>query len=222
MLSRQARKAKLKLAAASSSGRMMQNTFARRRLFLLSFAGAILIAWTALSLVKSIDRNGTTLPVESAVSFQSGQEEAGLPVRLRIPKIGADTLVEHAGVTLDGTMEAPTNQSNVAWFRFGPRPGEKGSAVIAGHYGWKDGQSSVFDNLHQLDMGDLLYVEDDRGTTISFVVREIRSYDQEADASEVFVSDDGRKHLNLITCEGVWDGITQTYATRLVIFSDRR
>ncbi len=221
MLSRQARKAKPKPAAASSFGRMLQNIFARRRFFTLFFAGAILLTGLPFSLVKIIGRDNPTPSPEEAISFQSEQEEAGLPLRLKIPKIGANAFVEHVGVALNGTMEAPTNQRNVAWFKFGPRPGEKGSAVIAGHYGWKNGQASVFDDLHQLRKGDLIYTEDDKGEVFSFAVREIRSYDQEENASEVFVSEDGKQHLNLIVCEGVWDRVTQTYVGRLVIFSDR-
>jgi sortase A len=79
----------------------------------------------------------------------------------------------------------------------------------------------VFDDLHELRPGDKLSVEDDKGTVISFVVREIRSYDYNANAPEVFNSSDGKSHLNLITCEGVWNQATQNYSQRLVVFTDR-
>lgn len=149
------------------------------------------------------------------------QTVPGLPIRLKIPNINVDTAVEYVGLTPDGAMDVPKNQNNVAWYEPGQRPGEKGSAVIAGHFGLKNGKLSVFDNLHKLHQGDKLYVVDDKGVIISFVVRESRSFNPQADASGVFGSNDGKVHLNLITCEGVWDKVAKSYPKRLVVFTDK-
>jgi len=35
------------------------------------------------------------------------------------------------------------------------------------------------------------------------------------------LTNDGLAHLNLITCIGVWEQITQGYSQRLVVFTDR-
>ena len=102
----------------------------------------------------------------------------------------------------------------------GARPGEKGSAVIAGHFGWRDGIPAVFDNLSKLAIGDVVSVEDDKGVSISFVVRKIKTFDKNGDAVEVFNSTDGKSHLNLITCAGVWDKDANTNSSRLVVFLD--
>lgn len=163
------------------------------------------------------------MPVVNTVVLSSrGQTNSGFPVRLNIPSINVDAPIEYVGLTPDGAMDVPKERANVAWFELGSRPGENGSAVIAGHYGrWKDGVGSVFDDLNKLRKGDILYVEDDKGTIISFVVRESRSYDLNADASDVFYSNDGESHLNLITCEGVWDEVSKSYSERLVVFTDK-
>jgi LPXTG-site transpeptidase (sortase) family protein len=118
-------------------------------------------------------------------------------------------------------MDIPKNQDDVAWFELGSRPGESGSAVLAGHYGWIKGKPSVFDNLYKLRTGDKVYLEDDKGIIVSFVVRENRRYDAKADASDVFNSNDGKPHLNLVTCEGTWDEVTKSYPSRLVVFTDK-
>ncbi len=144
----------------------------------------------------------------------------GRPIRLKIPSINVDAHVEQVGLTSDGLMDVPKGRDNVAWFNLGSRPGENGSAAIAGHYGWKGGKPLVFNDLHTLRMGDKLYVEDEKGKTTSFVVRRSQRYDPKADASAVFGSSDNRAHLNLITCEGVLDKVTQTYSQRLVVFTD--
>ncbi len=155
--------------------------------------------------------NNVTLPKEEQINF-------GLPVRLKIPEINVDSAVEYVGLDSDGAMDTPKSQDNVAWYELGQRPGENGSAVIAGHYG---GKASAFDNLYKLRKGDKLYIEDDKGVTVSFVVRENRRYDPEADASNVFNSNDGKSHLNLVTCEGDWDKDSKSYDKRLVVFTDK-
>lgn len=144
-----------------------------------------------------------------------------LPARLKIPEIKVDATFEYVGVTAEGAMDVPKSADNVGWFESGARPGEIGSAVLAGHYGRHNGESSVFDNLYKLRAGDKIYVEDDQGATTSFIVRGNRRYNSQADASGVFISSDGQAHLNLITCEGSWNKDTQSYPTRLVIFTDR-
>lgn len=150
------------------------------------------------------------------------QVSLGLPIRLKIPKINVNAAVEYVGLTPNGAMDVPKITGEVAWFDLGSRPGENGSAVIAGHYGrLKNGTGSVFDNLSKLHKGDKLYIQDDRGVTTAFVVVDSRNYDPNADASSVFGSNDGKAHLNLITCEGVWNKTQKSYSKRLVVFTDK-
>lgn len=145
----------------------------------------------------------------------------GLPIRLKIPKIKVDAIVEYVGIAPDGLMDTPKGPDNVAWYELGPHPGENGSAVMAGHYGWKDGKMAVFDKLNEMEIGDRVYVEDEKGVTTTFVVREIRNYDPMADATYIFSSNDGKAHLNLITCEGTWNKDQKSYSKRLVVFADK-
>jgi LPXTG-site transpeptidase (sortase) family protein len=118
-------------------------------------------------------------------------------------------------------MDIPKDPENVAWFNLGQHPGMEGTAVIAGHYGWKEEKVVAFDRLNELQKGDKIYVEDDSGVTTTFVVRETRSYSPSDDATEVFSSNDGISHLNLITCQGIWNKVTKNYSKRLVVFADR-
>lgn len=144
----------------------------------------------------------------------------GLPSRVAVPVIGVDTTTVAVGIAADGTMEIDKNTERTAWYKLGPKPGEVGSAVIAGHYGWVRNQPSVFNNLSTLKANDTVQVYDDQNNLAIFVVKEVRSYDPTADATEVFRSSDGKAHLNLITCEGTWNESLQTYSQRLVVFTD--
>jgi LPXTG-site transpeptidase (sortase) family protein len=180
---------------------------------------SMVIFFLTFSLAPSVNTQNQFEPIEDVAI--PGQKGPGFPIRLNIPAIGVDAPVEYVGLTFDGAMDVPKHQGNVGWFEPGQRPGEPGTAVIAGHYGIKNGGASVFDELYKLRKGDTLHIEDDKGATIPFVVRESRRYDPEADASEVFGSNDGKSHLNLITCEGAWDNAQKSYPYRLVIFADR-
>jgi LPXTG-site transpeptidase (sortase) family protein len=145
--------------------------------------------------------------------------ERGLPLRLKIPSVGINTAIEHLGLTPAGAMDVPKDPNAVGWYSPGPRPGEKGSAVIGGHLDWFYGKTAAFSRLKELHAGDLLQIEDEKGQLIFFTVREIRIFDSAADTTEVFHSASGM-HLNLITCAGTWNKFTQNYSQRLVVFTD--
>lgn len=149
------------------------------------------------------------------------QVRSGLPARLRIPKIAVDASIDFVGLTPLGAMGAPEGPATAAWFDLGPRPGENGTAIIDGHYGWKDTIPTIFNSLSTLKVGDKIYVEDEKGITNTFVVRNIKSYSKDEIASDLFSSNDGKAHLNLITCEGVWSAAQKSYSNRLVVFADK-
>jgi len=160
-----------------------------------------------------------TAPVAKTAKTQI-VKKAPPPQRLTIEGIGVDTPVKQVELTATGDMAIDDSIDSVAWYRLGPEPGEQGSAVIAGHYGWKNGQAAVFNNLHTLKVGDQVVVSDEDGAKTTFAVRELREFNPDADAAEVFRSSDGRAHLNLVTCIGTWNRSAQSYTKRLVVFTD--
>lgn len=178
-------------------------------LFAVVIVGAVCII--LLSLISFGSVSGTPLPA-SNVPVES-------PVRLLIPSININASIQQVGINSKGEMEVPSNTAEVGWFKLGSPPGEKGSAVISGHFDGKDGKEGVFANLHKLKAGDKLHIEDGKGKLISFVVREKRTL-APGYADDVFNVDDGVAHLNLITCDGTWDGDKKSYSKRLVVFAD--
>lgn len=147
-----------------------------------------------------------------------GKTSPELPVRLIIPAISVNAGIQSVGITPKGEMGVPDNTVDVGWFDLGPQPGQTGSAVIAGHVDGENSEVGAFTNLYKLKGGDKLYVETNKGASIAFIVRESRTYNP-GYADEVFSRSDGT-HLNLITCDGVWDGVKKSYNKRLVIFTD--
>lgn len=183
-------------------------------LFSAGFAFHSILQVQNLSYSQSLTANVGAL-------FERGGDDSHTPIRLRIPTIKVDAAIERVGLASSWTMEAPKSPADVGWFSMGSRPGEAGSAIIAGHYGWKDGIPAAFDDLHALTKGDELFVQDKDGTTIVFVVREVLIYGQNDDASAIFGSSDGKAHLNLITCEGIWNKVSKSYSDRRVVFADK-
>lgn len=155
---------------------------------------------------------------KQVLASETQKENLTVPVRLKIPNLNVDATIESVGLTAKGAMGVPNNTANVGWFYLGPRPGENGSAVIAGHFNKENGEPGVFANLYTLKKGDKLFVEDNRGMSVVFVVQEIRNHDSEY-ADEVFTRND-KAYLNLVTCEGIWDEVKKSYSKRLVVFAD--
>lgn len=166
-------------------------------------------------------QNPGTLPVDYS----------GMPLRLRIPKIAVDAPFEPVGVLADGSMGVPKQPERVGWYAFGPRPGEHGSAVVAGHRGWKNGMA-VFDRLSELRIGDTILVADADNVWHTFIVRGSKVFDPKQDAAEVFRRENDSVDtgvgstakngifLNLITCEGEWDRASGQFTKRLVVFAE--
>ena len=155
---------------------------------------------------------------ESATVGSVSLEE--YPSELLIPKLNISADVQAAGVTKDGKMAAPSNFTDVSWYMHGTLPGKVGSAVMAGHEdnGWN--LAGVFKELHQLEIGDDVYVVNKNGEKLHYKVvdKEIYPYDSPP-LERVFNATD-KARLNLITCAGDWVPEAKTNDKRLVVFTE--
>lgn len=147
--------------------------------------------------------------------------DIGLPVKLKISKIKVDAAIDQIGLTASGELDVPKSPASTGWYKEGPRPGDAGSAVIDGHFSYQNHTPAVFDNLHTLQKGDTVSVEDEKGASVTFVVQELRTYQPNENTSDIFASNDGKAHLNLITCQGIWNNTRQSSSARLVVFMDK-
>lgn len=142
------------------------------------------------------------------------------PQTLEIPGINVSALVESVGQDSEGKMDVPKGVFNVAWYNLGYKPGEKGSAVMAGHLDTASGAPAVFYNIRQLQPGDEVRVTDKNGKTLTYEVTRVQSYAfDKVPLQEIFASQD-KPRLNLITCVGTWDVGTRNYSERLVVYTE--
>jgi sortase A len=154
----------------------------------------------------------------ASASAQPATRKPALPKELVIPAIHVDAPVEHVGTTSDGAMDAPHEWNDVAWFDQGFRPGEPGSAVIAGHLD-STTDRAVFWDLRLLKAGDTVQVKDDDGSQLTFQVQdsEIYAFNQ-APLQKIF-GGGTQAMLNLVTCNGVFDRGAKNYDKRLVVYA---
>lgn len=161
---------------------------------------------------QSISNEAT---LTNTVALSSAQ-----PVRLVIPSLQIDAVIEKVGQDQSGAMDVPSQVADVAWYGLGAKPGEVGNAVIAGHLDLADGSPAVFWPIDQLKRGDEVLVYDAAGMIYRFQVSHSQRYDyHQAPVEEIF-GFSLKSDLNLITCAGAWDRTKQNYSSRLVVYTE--
>lgn len=157
---------------------------------------------------------------DSAYKDAFKEEKPGIvPAKLIIDSLGVNDPVEKVGQNKKGGMGVPENVQNAGWYKFGAKPGEQGSAVVAGHVNTRNGKS-IFWNLHKLETGDEVEVLNKSGEKRTFKVIGKESYDyQHAPVKKIFGYTSRRK-LNLITCTGDFNYDAGTHQERLVIYTE--
>jgi len=140
------------------------------------------------------------------------------PLRLLIASLHIDAPVQALGVDAAGALETPANIWDVGWYRAGPSPGAAGDAVIDGHVGLP-GSPLVFSHLGAITVGAQVIAVLADGSRRRFSVTSLGTWPATSHPPDLFASG-GAARLSLITCTGLYDGRTQTYADRLIVQAD--
>ncbi len=162
----------------------------------------------------------TATPSIPRFTISSGTDtETRIPTGLRIPALGQDAPVVVAGVDDAGEMEVPANVTDVAWYGFGPAPGEPGSSVLAAHVDLAGQGPGVFHRLGSLEPGSLIFVEFDDGTSAAYISRARAIYDKNELPTDALFSREGPPVLTLITCGGGFNRSLGSYDSNIVVFA---
>jgi len=144
-----------------------------------------------------------------------------VPIAIEIPKIHVKADVIAMGLTPDGAIDVPPLElpGATGWYRYGPSPGEAGTAVIVGHVDSRATGPAVFYRLGALRKGDSVSVRrDDRQTAVftvdgGVVVPKNRFPVDEAHARG------GPARLVLVTCGGRFDGKKHNYLDNVLVYA---
>lgn len=124
------------------------------------------------------------------------------------------------GLNPDGTLEVPANARETGWWSRGVFPGEKGTAVIAGHVDSGTGPA-VFFRLRELEPGDNVRITNSEGRTARFIVERSEEHPKtDFPTRRVYAPAAGRA-LRLITCSGDFDEARGRYRSNLIVFARR-
>ena len=147
-----------------------------------------------------------------------GPATVARPVSLSIPVIGVHTHLIRLGLTAQGTLQVPASTAVAGWYTGGPRPGQTGSAVIAGHIDSYLGPG-VFFRLRLLRPGDHVYVRQAGGTLAVFRVYAEHSYPKDHFPTQKVYGPAPDPELRLITCGGTFNPATGSYLNNVVVYA---
>ena len=154
--------------------------------------------------------------VSSTEDAESNNEPRMIPASISIPSINVEANIEKVGKLSNGQMDVPKEVENVGWYELGAQPGEKGSAVMAGHVDGREGPAVFFD-LAKLKKGELIHIIDDNGKKLTFKIYDMKNYQKDnAPINEIF-GYSAAETLKLITCTGDFLEDEGTYDDRLVV-----
>ena len=143
----------------------------------------------------------------------------GVPVTLSIPTLNVNAPVERVGLDAQGNMDVPKDPFNTAWYEPGPRPGQRGNAVVAGHINYRGIGDVVFAQLATMQPGQQILVTGDNGVRHRFVVTSVEIFFTDQAPLERIFGASSTANLNLISCIGDFDPGSASYDRRVVVFS---
>lgn len=126
-----------------------------------------------------------------------------VPTHIRIPSINVDAKIEYLDI-IDGAMEAPTNATDVAWYKGTGRLGEPGNAIFAGHLNYWGVPEGVFFRLESVPKGTIIEVDGIDQKTYLYEVEWIINFPSDEEPVEHALGPNALPVITLITCGGAW------------------
>lgn len=156
-------------------------------------------------------------PVREAERSAASTAAVGAPVRVIVPAIDVDVDVVPVGLEPDGALAVP-DFGLVGWYDLGPRPGEAGPAVLAGHVDSRSGPD-VFYRLHELGAGDEIVVVDRDAVERRFTVQSSEQAPKDSLPVERIWNEVDAPGLRLITCGGDFDHSRRSYLDNIIVYA---
>jgi LPXTG-site transpeptidase (sortase) family protein len=141
------------------------------------------------------------------------------PLRIRIPSIRVNAPLIGLGLTTSGSLDVPpADDKNLAgWYEAGTTPGEKGTAIVAGHVDTTQGPA-VFYDLGALKKGSTIEVDRRDGGVAVFTVDAVEVYEAKDFPDDKVYGAAERPELRVITCGGGYSKTTG-YRGNVVVFA---
>jgi LPXTG-site transpeptidase (sortase) family protein len=142
-------------------------------------------------------------------------DRGAVPASIVVETIDVDAEIEILE-TVNGTMQAPSDENIVSWYKETARLGEDGNVVLAGHLNYWGVPQAVFFAIDTLQEGDVISVTGEDGEVYEYEVQWVQQLDAFASPDEA-VAPTGEESLTLITCGGEWNAAASEYDHRTVV-----
>lgn len=199
---------------------------------LLWSAGAFLLGSLLVynSVDTSADPKPLTHPAVASSATPGGRTAAtsvpdlalprSAPKRVSIPNIAVDAPFTQLTLGPTGQLNAPPpgDRNLVGWYKDGASPGERGSAIIAGHVDTKTGPA-VFLQLESLKPGALINITREDGLIATFKVDSVETFSKSNFPNDRVYADAPTSQLRVITCGGAYDRKVRDYVDNIVVFA---
>ncbi|MEU5088048.1 class F sortase [Streptomyces sp. NPDC021356] len=141
------------------------------------------------------------------------------PTRIRIPSIRVNAPLMGLGLTPAGSLDVPpASDKNLAgWYEAGTTPGERGTAIVAGHVDNTQGPA-VFYDLGALKKDSVVEVDRRDGGVAVFTVDAVEVYAAKDFPDKKVYGPAKRPELRVITCGGGYSRATG-YQGNVVVFA---
>ncbi|MBO1416340.1 class F sortase [Streptomyces sp. FH025] len=128
-----------------------------------------------------------------------------VPTRIRIPAVRLDAPVTELGLDADGHLQAPPegDRNLAGWYRGGASPGQRGTAILAGHVDNRAGPA-VFYDLGSLRRGDRIEISRADGATAVYQLYAIEVHDRKDFPDDRVYRQAADAQLRVITCGGTY------------------
>ena len=165
-----------------------------------------------------------------------------VPLELQIPSLEVSAPMLGVGLTSENVMDAPKGPigdpvwNTAFWYRGGGKPGDVGTATIAGHVNDPLGRPAIFAHIEHLQPGDMIIVHIKHTTIdIRFIVDQVNIYSVQETSDPAVLTQvygagpvagtgpqpapDGLSHLTLVTCAG--NIVNGELDQRVVVYAKR-
>ena len=182
----------------------------------------------------SSGRSATSVPTRSApratpsalprstpaTSAKAVPAPVGPPVNVSLPSQHASGSVVPIGVDDDEALAIPKDVRTAGWYRFGPAPGQPGSAVLAGHVDDHLQGVGLFAVIGDLDVGDRIVVTDAAHVQRTFQVIAREEWHKSQVPMDRLFARTGPPRLVLLTCGGDFDKDTLSYVDNIAVTAE--
>lgn len=142
------------------------------------------------------------------------------PVHLDIPDAGVHVPLMAVGKNADGTVEVPpfSRASYAGWYDMGPMPGERGAAVIVGHYDDLHG-AAAFYKLNQVHPSERIEVTRVDHSVAIFEVDATEKVQKTKFPADRVYGAVRYAGLRLVTCAGTFDRREHAYRDNFIVYA---